>query len=90
MSSRLHDEIRQILLNDWDPSHAARFDAARGEYDSYLAPLAELIRSGADDGPIISYLHDRELESMCFPPLGTRHLQPVANKLLALRHGESP
>ncbi len=85
MSSRLHDEIRQILLSDWDPSNAARFEAARGEYDSYLAPLAELIRAGAGGDSIISYLHERELESMCFPPLGTRHLRRVAAKLLALR-----
>ena len=84
MSSRLHDEIRQVLLDDWDPSNAARFDAAHGEYDSYLAPLAELIKTDAGEDAIISFLHERELESMCFPPLGTRHLRRVAKKLMAL------
>ena len=33
MSRPLYDQIRHILLNDSDPSNAARFEAARGEYD---------------------------------------------------------
>ena len=81
----LRDRIRTILLTDWDPSNAARFEAARGEYDSYLDPLQNLIEADASKEQVIEYLHQRELESMCFPPLGTRHLNRVAEKLLALR-----
>ena len=76
------DRLREVLLQDWDPSNAARFEAARGEYDSYLDPLMELIGQGADERQVVQYLHDRELESMCFPPAGTSHLHRVARKLI--------
>lgn len=81
----IHDRIRQILLTDWDPSNAARFPAARNEYDRYLPALEELINRGADEDAIVDYLHERELETMCFPGLDTRRLRPLARKLLALR-----
>lgn len=78
-------QVRQILLNDWDPSNAARFDAARGEYDSYVDPLLNLLRTGTTEEALINYLHGRELECMCFPPAGRSHLRRVAQKLLSLR-----
>ena len=78
-------EIRRILLTDWDPSNASRFDAAAGEYDTYIEPIYEMIGRGASEQEIVDYLHERELESMCFPSLGTQRLHPVARKLLQLR-----
>jgi hypothetical protein len=81
--------IREILLNDWDPSNAARFEWSRGEYDGYIAPLHDLIQGGATENAIVEYLHERERESMCFPSLGTARLRPVARKLLKLAHRDS-
>ena len=83
-SSDLRDQIRSILLNDWDPNSAAHSEAASGTYDAYISPLADLIRSGADEEAIIAFLKERESEIMCFPAIGTSHLQRVARKLLAL------
>jgi len=76
------DRVRQVLLQDWDPSDAVRFEAARGEYDSYLDPLLELIGQGADEQRVVQFLRERELESMCFPPAGTSHLQRVARRVI--------
>ncbi|MCC6423501.1 MAG: hypothetical protein IT447_08480 [Phycisphaerales bacterium] len=76
------DRIRQVLLQDWDPSNAARFESARGEYDSYIDPLLELIGQGADEERVVRFLHERELESMCFPPAGSSHLHRVARRLI--------
>ena len=81
----LRDQIRQVLLEDWDPSNAARFEAARHEYDGYLSPLADLIRSDADEEAIVSFLKERESEIMCFPAAGRSHLKRVAQKLIRLR-----
>jgi hypothetical protein len=75
--------IRQILLDDWDPSNAARFEHARREYDAYIEPLLRLIRRGAGEDDVVRFLHDRERESMCFPGLDTRRLVRVARKLIA-------
>lgn len=83
----LRDRTREILLNDWDPHNAAHLPDARGAYDSYLEPLEDLLRSGADEDAVAAFLHEREQESMCFPSLGTNHLRRVARKLLAVRAG---
>ena len=76
--------IRQILLADWDPSNAARIEAAHGEYDCYLPPLMDLLHGGASEDDIVDFLFAREREIMCFPGLDKRRLRPVARKLLAL------
>jgi hypothetical protein len=84
-SSPLRDQIRTILLADWDPNNASRFEAARGEYDNYLSPLQDLILSGAGEDDVIEFLYAREREIMCFPGLGKGRLRRVARKLLTLR-----
>ena len=81
----VRNRIREVLLAEWDPSNAARFEAARGEYDSYIDPLWALISGGSDLDGLVGYLRERELESMCFPSIGKSHLKRVAEKLLALR-----
>jgi hypothetical protein len=83
--SNLSEQIRAILLSDWDPSNAARFESASGEYDAYLPPLADLIRSDADEQTVIRFLKERESEIMCFPAIGSSHLIRIARKLLSLR-----
>lgn len=85
MTPPLRDQIRLVLLEDWDPSNAARFEAAKHEYDGYLSPLADLIRSDADEEAIVSFLKERESEIMCFPAIGRSHLKRVARKLIKLR-----
>ena len=81
----IRSTIRRILLTDWDPSNASRFEAAHGEYDSYIPPLMDLIRSGATEDDVVDFLFTREREITCFPGLDNRRLRPVARKLLALR-----
>ena len=80
----IREQIRQILIHDWDPHNAERTEAAHHTYDGYVSPLADLIRSGADEEAIIAFLKEREAETMCFPALGTRHLKVAAKKLKAL------
>jgi hypothetical protein len=80
----LRSRIRAILLAEWDPSNAVRFEAAHHEYDSYLSPLADIIRSGGGEDAIVRFLKERESEIMCFPALGASHLKRVARKLADL------
>ena len=80
----LRDRVRHVLLHDWDPHNAAaRLPESAGSYDTYIDPLLDLIRGGADDDAVAEWLHEREQESMCFPPLGTQRLRRVARKLMA-------
>ena len=83
-SDAIRSQIRDVLLNDWDPHDAARSAAAAGTYDGYVPPLYDLLKSGADEEAVVAFLRDRERESMCFPSLDTRRLRPVARKLLSL------
>ena len=84
-AANLPARIREILLADWDPNNAARFEAARGEYDAYLAPIQDLILSGAMEDELVDFLYAREREIMCFPGLGKQRLRRIARKLLGLR-----
>jgi hypothetical protein len=79
------DDVRQILLNDWDPHDVARRPEAHGAYDVYIQPLIRLIESGADEQAIADFLKQREAETMCCPGLGTQRLRIVARKLVSLR-----
>jgi hypothetical protein len=81
--------IRDILLADWDPNNASRFEAARGEYDAFLSPMQDLILSDASEDQVVDFLYAREREVMCFPGLGKQRLYRVARKLLALRGADS-
>ena len=83
----IRDRVREILLNDWDPHDAARSEAARRTYDTYIGPICRLLLSGAGEDALVEYLHGREQESMCFPSLGTARLRRVARKLLAVGAG---
>ena len=83
----IREQIRAILINDWDPHDAQRTEAARHTYDGYIGPIADLVRGGGDEDAVIAFLKEREAETMCFPSLGTRRLHGVAKKLVALRGG---
>jgi hypothetical protein len=79
--------VRQILLEDWDPHDAFERPEAHGTYDAWVAPLWDLVAGGADEEAVMEWLHEREKETMCFPSLGRERLRRVARKLVALRQG---
>ncbi|MFD9722595.1 hypothetical protein [Streptomyces sp. NPDC059072] len=54
------DGLRR-LLNEWDPIGVAEDADVRDEYDCMLAPLLRMLRGGADQTAIASFLlHDLE------------------------------
>lgn len=79
----VRSRVREVLLHDWDPHNAARSPAAHGTYDTYIEPLLDLVRTGADEDAVVEFLHERERESMCFPSLGTQRLRRVARNVIA-------
>ena len=77
--------VRQILLEDWDPHEAFKRPEAHGTYDAWVAPLWDVVASGADEESVMEWLHEREKETMCFPSLGRERLRRVARKLIGVR-----
>ena len=80
-------QVRQILLEDWDPHDVFKRPEAHGAYDAWIAPLWDVIDGGAGEEAVMEWLHEREKETMCFPSLGVERLRRVARKLVALRQG---
>ena len=77
--------VRRILLEDWDPHEVFKRPEAHGTYDGWVAPLWDVIASGAGEEAVMAWLHECEKETMCFPSLGRERLRGVARKLVGLR-----
>lgn len=50
-------ELRALLMEAWDPIGVAGIPEAADEYDSYIGPVARLLREDRRVGEIASYLH---------------------------------
>jgi hypothetical protein len=51
-----NNEIRTILLNDWDPIDVGDNPNLSDEYDAYLPDLTKLVTDGASGDEIAEYL----------------------------------
>lgn len=75
-------ELRQILMNEWDPIGVRGIPEAADEYDRYLGSIAKQLREGASQEEIGSYLTMVEEDWMGLgPSAGTR----PRNEALAAR-----
>jgi len=57
-------ELRELLMAEWDPIGVADAPEAYDEYDFYLEPVLGLLRGGADAAEIAEYLDRVEIEQM--------------------------
>jgi hypothetical protein len=55
-STRIRGEIRQVLLEYWDPIGIKDEPNAQDEYDSYLGGIYELLIGGATDEELSNHL----------------------------------
>jgi hypothetical protein len=88
----LVDQVRTILLRDWDPIGLNGEKDALDEYDSYLDDIVALIEDlmvGRD--AIFDHLHDLAARHMGMPESEelTRRCDIAADALLALRENAS-
>lgn len=60
-------ELRQLLFWRWDPIGVAdEFPLTAAEYDSYVEPLATLLRDGASAALLARHLGEIERDEMGF------------------------
>ena len=78
---QIRSQLRQILLEDWDPHDAFKRPEAHGAYDAWIDPLQDTLAAGASEEQVMDWLHEREKETMCFPSIGRERLRRVARKL---------
>ena len=61
---RIQDEIRGILLRDWDPLGINDVPEAQDEYDSYVGGVYRLLASGASESELVEHFGQIETKQM--------------------------
>jgi hypothetical protein len=54
-------QINAVLHRDWAPVPG---DPPEDEYESYVGPLATMLREGAPDGDLLAFLEWAEVQAM--------------------------
>ncbi len=60
----IREQIRRVLMSDWDPIGVKDVPEAQDEYDSYVYGLFKLLLKGASETEIIELLHSIEAKDM--------------------------
>ena len=79
-------ELRQILMNEWDPIGVAGIPEAADEYDSYLGQIAERLRRGESGDEIGDYLTWVEEEWMGLRPTSRERARELGARLVSWYH----
>jgi len=79
----IQEQIRLILLHEWDPIGVQDEPSAQDEYDSYVGGVYRLLTDGASPEMVAEHLARIEGERMGLPSSVDRRV-PVATKLCGL------
>src|SRR5262245_33706874 len=79
----IQEQIRQVLLQDWDPIGVADIPEARAEYDSYVGGVYRLLAQHAAPATVAAHLASIEGDQMGLPASPASRLA-VATKLCSL------
>ena len=60
----LEAQVREILLQSWDPIGIAGVAAARDEYDQYVKPITAMLTTGTSVDELSRYLTEIEMDRM--------------------------
>lgn len=83
-ASEIQSSIRYILNTEWDPLDAITGFSCNDKYDTYIAPIYNLLRSGASIETIAEKLLEIEQNEMGLPGVNISVLKEVAKRLLEL------
>jgi len=82
-AAEIQEDIRQVLLKDWDPIGVRNEPDLKDEYNSYIGKIYRRLASKASEADIVELLYKIEKEEMGSSPDEER-LRPVAGKLFKL------
>jgi hypothetical protein len=80
----IQDQIRSILLTDWDPIGVAQLPQAVDEYDAYIGGIYRLLYSHGSVEDVARHLHEIMISSIGLSSRGPDDHRDVAKKLCAL------
>lgn len=81
---RLRQEVRKILLNEWDPLGVKGFPHAQDQYDEYLHEFTQFVWSDSSLGTIVDRFENLERHRMGLNHSDRSRLQEVAKALKSL------
>ncbi|WP_213993554.1 hypothetical protein [Sodalis sp. dw_96] len=73
-------QVKTILLNDWDPIGIKDLPEANDEYDDYVFTVCEMISEGKHESDFYDFLFWVESERICLH-VNTEHIKSIAEKL---------
>jgi hypothetical protein len=74
----VHERIRPVLMQAWDPIGVKAIPEAADEYDGYIAGIYALLRDGASDEQIARHLSDIETKEMGLSSAPSRYASVIA------------
>jgi hypothetical protein len=80
---RLLDEVREVLLREWDPIGVGDNPECRNEYDRYARTICRYLKQGADEYRVTSYLARVRTQSMELSAAVPECDRAVAKRLLS-------
>jgi len=78
------DNVKALLLSEWDPIGIRDQPAAQDEYDAYAAVIADMIHAGRSETELANYLVSVETQAMGLEA-DRRRAESVAARLTSTR-----
>jgi hypothetical protein len=82
-AAALHQQIKDVLLREWDPIGVQAFPEAQDEYDGYVPTLYSMLISRTPAHEVFEYLMWLETEHMGLTA-DRQRTQSIAEKLASL------
>lgn len=89
---QIQEDIRDVLLREWDPIGIVDVPEAQDEYDSYVGGVYRLLASGASQDQLVEHLRQIEIAQMGLSVPDVAHhagwsvkLRAVVSRLQALK-----
>lgn len=81
----LIDQVRCILLEDWDPLGVGGMPALSDEYDFVLGKVMSGLATASDRDEVVCMLEELERDFLCLPEPRPDLCRRAAEELFALR-----
>jgi hypothetical protein len=78
--------VREILFREWDPIGVNRVEQCVDEYDCYAPKICKLLREGAGEYKLASYLRHLQSDSMGMLHVDEELHNAIAKRLVDLLH----
>lgn len=81
---KANEEVKNILMNDWDPIGVKNNPNAKAEYDQYALRIVGMLYNGTTQDSLTDYLESIVTEDLGLSPNKSLSID-ISKKLLALK-----